>query len=104
MVFNFISWLNHYYLVFLDWFPLLLHFFFFFTSLIKLALWDLGKAEESKAFLQTRSSGQTGWGWGWGVGLGSGPGEALQNPAQYQNQRLSLLYLSGFKNVRGKVG
>ena len=31
---NFISWLNHYYLVFLDWFPLLLHFFFFFFSLL----------------------------------------------------------------------
>lgn len=39
-----------------------------------------------------------------GRGLRSGTGEALQNPAQYQNQRLSLLYLSGFKNATGKVG
>ena len=60
-------------------------------------------ASDSSPLPQAVGAG-AGAGWGWGVGLGSGPGEALQNPAQYQNQRLSLLYLSGIKNVRGKVG
>ena len=50
-VLDFVLWLNYYYCVLLDCFPLLLHFL---TSLIKFALWNLGKAYEAKTFLQTR--------------------------------------------------
>ena len=40
-VLDFVLWLNYYYFVLLDCFPLFLHFL---TSLIKFALWNSGKA------------------------------------------------------------
>ena len=48
---DFVLWLNYYYFVLLDFFPLFLHFL---TSLIKFILWNSGKAQEAKVFLQTR--------------------------------------------------
>ena len=39
-VLDFILWLNYYYLVLLDYFPLFLHFL---TFLIKFVPWNLGK-------------------------------------------------------------
>ena len=46
-VLDFVLWLNHN-SVLLDCFPLFLHFS---ISLIKFALWNLGKAKEAKGFL-----------------------------------------------------
>ena len=46
MPFDFVSWLNNYYFVLLDHFPLFLRFF---TSLIKFILWNAGKV---RVFLQ----------------------------------------------------
>ena len=66
-VLNFVLWLNYYYFILLV-FPLFLHFL---TSLIKFALWNSRKTQETKAFLQTRGRGKR----------GSIPGKALQGPA-----------------------
>ena len=53
-VLNFVLWLNYYYFVLLECFPLFLPFL---TFLIKFALCNSGKSEEDKAFLKTRARG-----------------------------------------------
>ena len=60
-VLDFVLWLNSYYFVLLDSFPLFLHFL---TFLIKFALWTWGEAYEAKAFLQTRGGGHGVCPWG----------------------------------------
>ena len=50
-VLDFVLQLNNYYFVLLDCIPL---FLYFLTSLIKFALWNSGKAQEAKAFIQRR--------------------------------------------------
>ena len=72
-VLDFVLWLNYCYFVLLDCFPL---FLYFLTSLITLALWNLGKAEEAKAFLQTRVRGHEGF----------IPGKTLQGPTWFPTQ------------------
>ena len=52
-----VLWLNCYYFVLLDCFPLFQHFL---TPLIKSALWNLGKALQAKTSLQTRGGGNGG--------------------------------------------
>ena len=53
-VLNIVLWLNYYYFVLLECFPLFLPFL---TFLIKFALCNSGKAEEDTAFLKTRARG-----------------------------------------------
>lgn len=82
MVFNFISWLSHYYLVFLGSFPLLLNFFFSLLWLNWLfETW--GRPRRVKL-----STNQKQWTNGMGVGGGAAvwPWRGPQNPAQYQNK------------------
>ena len=45
---EFVLWLNYYYFVLLDCFYLFMHFL---ISLIRYVLWNLGKAQDAKAFL-----------------------------------------------------
>ena len=57
-VLDFVLWLNYYYFVLLDCFPLFLHFL---TSLIKFALCNSWKAEEAKTFYK-QELGDLRWG------------------------------------------
>ena len=50
---DFVLWLNYYSFVFLEYFPLVLHFL---TSLIQFALWNSREDLEANAFLKTRGS------------------------------------------------
>ena len=58
-VLEFVYWPNNYYFVLLDCFSL---FLYFLTSLIKSALWNLGKAYKAKVFYK-QEAGRGHW-WG----------------------------------------
>ena len=65
-------WLNYYYFVLLNCFPLSLHFL---TSLINLG--TQGRPGKLKLFYKQEAGDTVGWG-----GL-SGPGKPLQGPAEF---------------------
>ena len=69
-VLDFVLWLNSYYFVLLDSFPLFLHFL---TFLIKFALWAWGGRPTRLKLFYKQEVGDT----------GSVPGEAPQGPAQF---------------------
>ena len=78
-VFNFVKWLKYYCFVLLDCFPLLLHFL---ISLIEFFLWNSGKAQEAKVFLQTKGQ-QRVWSQGGGGSVGRNyPRKIVEGPAQ----------------------